>query len=225
MGTARIVIDAESTDETVNIARGLGAQVIVRPWRSFLEAREYALSLVRTPFAFFLDADEALDDELRAAILAAEPAEDLAAYRILRLNLFCAQAIYGAGWYPEYVVRLFRSGRVHLEAHPATASGAPLHERVVADGTLADLPGTLVHDSYPSVASYWRKFARYTALEAATLATSPIDLLKTIIVAALRFVWLLVGRRAMFDGWRGFIVAFGSALYPVAAHWKALRRA
>ena len=209
----------------MRIAHGMGAQIIVRPWQGFVEARSYALGLVQTPLALFLDADEVLDATLCAAILAAEPPPSLAAYRMLRINRFCGKPIRGAGWYPEYLTRLFRPARVRIEAHPATGSGAALHERIVADGPVADLPGAIVHDSYPSIASYWRKFDHYTTIEAAALETSPRLVARAALIAVLRFGWLLFGRRAILDGWRGLVVAFGSALYPLAAHWKALRHA
>ena len=196
----------------------------MRPWQSFLEARAYALGLVHTPLALFLDADEALDATLRAAILEAEAPPDLAAYRMLRINVFCGKPMRGAGWYPEYLTRLFRPAHVRLEAQPAAGSRAALHERIVADGPVADLAGAIIHHSYPTVQSYWSKFDRYTSIEGAALETSPRILARTAFVAVLRFGWLLLGRRAIFDGWRGLVVAFGSALYPVVAHWKAGRR-
>jgi glycosyltransferase involved in cell wall biosynthesis len=57
--SAMVIVDTGSTDETVAIAKGFGAQVECFAWNNdFSAARNYALSLVRTPWALWLDADD-----------------------------------------------------------------------------------------------------------------------------------------------------------------------
>ncbi|MGH7728194.1 MAG: glycosyltransferase, partial [Vulcanimicrobiaceae bacterium] len=95
----RLVVDAESTDRTVAVARAAGAEVIVRPWPGFVAARREALAFVQTPWTLMLDADERLDSALAAAILAADGAS--AGYRMRRTTFFCGRAIVGCGWGEE----------------------------------------------------------------------------------------------------------------------------
>ena len=65
-----LVLDACSRDHTVQFARGCGrAKSSQREWTDFVDARRFALAHVRTPWALMIDADEALDDVLRDAIL------------------------------------------------------------------------------------------------------------------------------------------------------------
>lgn len=73
IGSPLLVIDAESQDATVEIARAHGATVVVRPWAGFVTTRSFALTHVATPWTFMLDADESLDFELAAVLRALEP--------------------------------------------------------------------------------------------------------------------------------------------------------
>jgi glycosyltransferase involved in cell wall biosynthesis len=215
------VLDAESVDPTAAIARAAGANVECRPWTGFVEARRYALTRVTTGWTLMLDADEALDAALRAAIAAARG--DVDAYYVRRITSFCGRRIRTAGWSNEKLIRLFRTASIRLEAH-SVVGAADLHERWVSDGARGDLAGAIVHDSYPTLASYREKFARYTAIEAAALNGSAGGLLGAVALGPARFGWALLRYGGWRDGWRGVFVAASSAAYPVAVQWKALRR-
>ncbi len=173
------VLDAESRDATAATAREWGARVETRHWEGFVGARRHALAGVRTPWTLMLDADELIDEELRAAILAAR--EDADGYRLRRVTLLCGRPVRTAGWSGERLLRLFRTDRARVEPNSVTGR-AELHERWLVDGPVEDLAGTLVHDSYPTLASYRAKFARYTDIEAAAIAPSRRALLRAFAV-------------------------------------------
>src|SRR5437773_2363769 len=86
-----LVIDHASTDRTREIARERGAQVIERPWEGFVAGRRFALTQVRTPWTLMIDADEALDDRLRAAII--EAGEVCNGYLIARTTFYCGRPL------------------------------------------------------------------------------------------------------------------------------------
>jgi glycosyltransferase involved in cell wall biosynthesis len=212
------VLDAGSRDHTVQFARAAGADVVQRAWTGFMDARRFALSQVRTPWALMLDADEALDDVLCDAILAASPEAD--AYRVRRTTYFCGKPM--RIWRNEPLLRLFRTDRVTLEAHPAAAKAAPLHEAWQSSGRVGELDGTLLHYSYPDVAAYRAKYDRYTSLEAQNMKGSLAALVAAAFSGIGRLGWLLAARGAIFDGPRGWYVAYRSAFYPAVAARKAL---
>lgn len=214
------VLDACSRDHTVQFARGAGAEVVQREWTDFLDARRFALARVKTPWVLMLDADEALDDVLRDAIERADPGVD--GYRVARTTYFCGRPM--RLWRGEPLLRLFKRDRAHLEAAPATEADAALHERWVGDGSAGDLPGVLLHYSYPDVSTYRKKFAEYTAIEAQGSQPSLTALLAAFARGAIRFPYFLFFKGALLDGLRGIYVAYGSARYPVAVAWKALLR-
>lgn len=221
-GVRTLVVDAESSDATRALAEGAGARVVVRPWEGFVAARRAALAMVETPWVLFLDADERLDAALREAVLAA-PA-DAVGYELLRTTEFCGRPMHCAGWADEPVLRLFRRDGVHLEARPAAGGTAELHERWVAEGPVGRLSGCLEHRSYPTIADYRRKFARYTSTEAGGITPSPVRALTAAAIAVARLGWLYLGRGGWRDGWRGAYVCLMSALYPAVVQFRALRR-
>ncbi len=219
-----LVIDAQSTDATVELARAHGAAVEVRPWAGFVATRCYALGRVQTPWSLMLDADEALDDKLPAALLAAAPSEATAGFRLPRTTFFCGRPIGGCGWGDDRPLRLFRTARAQLVARPASGGAAELHEAWEVDGAVGELAGTILHHSYPTMRSYRVKFARYTAIEAAGLHFNLASLTRTAARAAVRAPWLYIGRGGWRDGWRGAFIALASAAYPVVAVLKSRRR-
>ncbi len=220
-GAQLYVLDAESDDATAAIAQRSGATVERRRWTGFVDARRHALSRVHTRWTLMLDADEALDPALRAAIEAAP--DDVDAFAMRRITTFCGRRIRTSGWSNEKLVRLFRTASIRLEAH-SVGGGADLHERWVSDGVIGRLPGAILHDSYPTVASYREKFARYTGIEAAAVRGSITALAAAVVVGLARFPWAVIRYGGWRDGWRGGFVAASSAAYPVVVQWKALRR-
>lgn len=217
-GIGVFVLDAGSVDHTVQFARGAGARVVQREWTDFVDARRFALSQVTTPWTLMLDADEALDDVLRDAVLGAS--EDSDAYRMRRTTYFCGKPM--RIWKDEPLVRLFRTDRAALQAHPAAASDALVHEAWTCDGRVGDLNGSLLHYSYPDASTYRVKYDRYTTLEAESLRPSPLRLLAAACACVPRLAWLLFVRGAVLDGPRGWYVAYRSAVYPAVAARKAL---
>lgn len=219
------MLDAGSEDDTVAVARRTGATVLERRWTNFVDARTFALDNVRSPWTFMLDADEQLDQRLREAIEEAEPdARAIEGYRIRRATRFCGEVVRAFGWDQEMLLRMFRTDRGVVAAHPVAGGRAALHERWSVPGTVEALDGTLIHDSYPERSSYERKYARYTSLEAAGLNPNVGQLMLSAILAPLRFVWMMGPRGGFRLGRRGAYIAFWSALYQTTVQWKALRR-
>jgi glycosyltransferase involved in cell wall biosynthesis len=220
------VVDAESTDATVALARAHGAEVVVRPWEGYVATRRRALREVTTPWTWMLDADEYADAELVAAVAALDPADTAHdAYAVVRDTMLAGRVVRACGWSGERLVRIVRTERATLVARPAAGGTADLHEHWVVPGAVGTLPGRLVHESYPTYASYFAKFARFTSIEAAGAPRSLARLLRAALAAPIRFARGLLGHGALLDGPRSWFVAYWSALYPIVVAWKALRGA
>lgn len=220
---AAIVYDAQSSDDTATIASRLGARVVVAPWRGFSEARQTAASLVRTSWTFMIDADERLSPELAAELADLKAPADVVAFSVPRRTRFCGRWVRSAGWWPDRLIRLFRPGRVSLAAR-GHGSAQSIHEHWVAAGPVGELRHPLDHDSYPTIASYRTKFARYTSLEARGRSASLGAAIAATAVVPVRATWFLLGRGGLLDGWQGVYVSIGGALYPAAVAFKALQR-
>ena len=108
-----LVIDSESTDRTREIAEGLGARVIVRPWPVFSAQKQFGTDEAAFDWVLSLDADERISPKLRDEILAikhaAEPSAD--GYKMPRLAYYMGRPIRYCGWYPDWQLRLFDRGK------------------------------------------------------------------------------------------------------------------
>src|SRR5580704_13852985 len=132
----RIVVDCGSDDGTVDIARGKGARVEHHDWIGFGPQKNFALSLATGDWVLSLDADERVTPELAAAIAvaiaggAAQGTVD--GFELPRISSFCGRPMRHSGWFPDYVLRLFRRGKGRFD-------DAMVHERVICDGTVKRL--------------------------------------------------------------------------------------
>ena len=155
-----IVVDSESTDDTVAIARRFTDHVIVRPWPGYIAQKNFAAEQARHDWIFSLDADERVTPELAAEIgtlLAGAPGA--AGYRVPRVTFHLGRWMRSTDWYPDYQLRLYdrRRGRW---------SGRHVHESVKADGPVRDLRGELQHYAYRDLAHHFQTIDRYTTLAA-----------------------------------------------------------
>src|SRR5690606_26611411 len=105
-----VVIDSGSSDDTLDICRELGAKVSVTDdWPGFGPQKNRALDAAAGDWLFNIDADEwvtpKLAEEIRGAITGGSAA---AAFALPRRSSFCGRYMRHSGWWPDYVVRLFR---------------------------------------------------------------------------------------------------------------------
>jgi glycosyltransferase involved in cell wall biosynthesis len=204
-----VVVDAESTDDTVSIARRYTDRVIVRPWPGYVDQKNFAASQARNDWIFSLDADERVPPALAAeikALLAAGP--PCAGYRVPRVNHFLGRWIRTTDWYPDYQLRLYDRRR-------ARWAGRYVHESVRADGEVGRLRTDLEHYSFRDVAHHVRTINRYSSLAARQMfedgrRAGPLRIVLHADAAFLRNYLLRGGFR---DGTAGLVVSMLNAYY------------
>ena len=214
-----LVYDALSSDATVEIARSLGASIVQAPWQGFVHAREAAAALVQTPWTFMLDADELVTPDLEAELVSIEPRAEVDGYSVPRRNHFCGRWVRSGGWWPDRLVRLFRTGRARLVARGESQHG--VHETWEPQGACVELRSAIDHYSYDSIASYRRKFALYSALEARGRKPNLGRVIATWLMVPIRFGWYWIRRGGILEGWRGAFVCAGNATYPAVVASKS----
>jgi glycosyltransferase involved in cell wall biosynthesis len=197
-----IVVDSVSSDATVDICRELGAQVHLHEWPGFGMQKNRALSYATHEWIFSIDADERVTPELQSQLINAMYEDNEDGFYVPRLSQFCGKFIHHSGWYPDYVLRLFRRTKGRF-------SDDMVHERVILEGTAGRLSSPLLHYSYLNEADVQRKteqYARAGAMQmfesgkAATLADAPLR-------AGWAFVRTYCLRLGFLDGIAGFNVA------------------
>lgn len=204
-----VVVDAESTDKTVQIAREFTDRVFCRPWDGFVAQRRFAVEQARGDWLLVLDADEEVSPALRDEILAVlERGGDPVAYRVPRRNLFWGRWVRHGGLYPDWQFRLVRRG------HARYAERA-VHEALEVAGPVGRLRGALVHRSYRDVADFLARADRYATLAAedAVRAGRRAGIHDLVLRPLGRFLGMYVVRLGFLDGWRGFLLATLYAYY------------
>jgi len=151
-----IVVENESSDDTVDRARAAGATVISPKFTTIGAARNNAINRAQTPWILVVDADERCTDELAAEIqkVIANPGGH-SAFRVPRRNYFLGKEIKHGGWGSDKPLRLFKR-ELRYNANL-------VHEHVdVTNGTVGEVKGSLLHYTYTSLDQYFEKFDRYS---------------------------------------------------------------
>ncbi len=205
-----LVVDSGSTDQTAEIAARAGARVVTQQFRDFAEQRNFALSLVTTPWVLFVDADERVSPELAAEVCRATAA-GYAGYWVPRKNLILGRWVRGGGWWPDYQLRLFRVGLGRYDPD------WPVHEVVRIEGPVGRLENPLVHINYTTVGEVFAKQAQYARLEALRLARRGVRprLHRFITFPVREFYRRFVSLRGYRDGWVGLLLATAMAWQAV----------
>jgi glycosyltransferase involved in cell wall biosynthesis len=61
-----IVVDGRSQDQTVKVAKQLGARVFVRDWTNYSDQKNFGNQKASSPWILSLDSDERVSPDLRA---------------------------------------------------------------------------------------------------------------------------------------------------------------
>jgi glycosyltransferase involved in cell wall biosynthesis len=161
-----IVIDAESSDDTVAIARQFTNRVYVRPWTGYIDQKNHAAGLAVHDWILSLDADERvtphLGDEIRS-LLSSEPTAS--GYRMPRVSFYMGRWMRTTDMYPDYQLRLY-------DRRKARWVGKHVHESVRADGSVGYLKNELQHYPYRDLSEHLARMNRYTTLAARQLSES-----------------------------------------------------
>jgi glycosyltransferase involved in cell wall biosynthesis len=215
-----VVVDAESGDRTVEVARGYTDHVVVRPWEGFGRQKNFALERTTGDWILSLDADEEVSAELRADIVRVLDGEARAdAYAVPRRNIFWGQWVRHGRLYPDWQVRLFRRGHGRFVERD-------VHESIEVRGDVGRLSGPLVHRSYRDVADFLERTNRYTSLAAAEWVRQGrrAGVRDLVLRPAGRFFSMYVLHRGFADGWRGFLLAALYAYYVLIRSVKIWER-
>jgi glycosyltransferase involved in cell wall biosynthesis len=156
-----VVVDSNSTDNTVAIVRDFTDKVIIQKWLGHVAQSQFATDRTANLWVLHLDADErispALRDEIRALDLENSPYD---AYEMPRLHFFMNQWINHSAWYPDHKIRLFRKDL-------CTWGGYAPHDEVKVHGRKKKLKNDLLHYIYRDIAHFAATKNNYSSLTAA----------------------------------------------------------
>lgn len=213
-----IVIDACSTDRTVEIARQYTDKVFLNIWNGFGQQKNLGIEKTMSEWVLIVDADERVSPELRYEIedrLSKHRNDRFAGYQIPRRNYFYGKWIRWGGSYPDYQLRLFRkdSGRYNDVA---------IHENLILDGPIGYLKNHIDHITERCIADHFKKFDNYTTL-AAQEKRKRKKQIKWYDIAfrpIITFIKVYISKQGYRDGLYGLIYGIFASFYTFSKYVK-----
>jgi len=204
-----VVVDSQSTDDTVAIARQHTSRVVVREWPGYVDQKNYAAAQASHDWILSVDADERVTPELAReiqSVLGGTPAN--AAYRMPRVTWHLGRWMRSTDWYPDYQLRLY-------DRRAAEWTGRYVHEAVAVRGAIGQLRSELQHYAYRDIADHLETMDRYTTYAARQMheAGRRAGALQIAGHPPLAFLRNYIAKGGIRDGIPGFIVSAMNSYY------------
>jgi glycosyltransferase involved in cell wall biosynthesis len=160
------VVDSFSSDGTVALAESYGAKVVQHAFENYGAQRNWGIDNlpIKTKWQLHLDADEVMDAELVAAILALPDEPEHAGYFVPRYVRFLGRVLRHGGMSPTWHLRLFRSGVGRCEDRKYDQ-----HFLLAGPGTTGQLPGVMIDDIAMSLSEWTARHNRWADGEVAEM--------------------------------------------------------
>lgn len=214
-----IVVDSHSSDNTVAVARSMGALVFPLDWEGYARTKNAGNKLAANDWILSIDADEVLSPELIESIQKLELKRGQV-YLLDRITNFAGRWIKHCGWYPDWKPRLFHRVDVSWK-------GDFVHEvlNLPSNTRNVRLQGKLFHYSYKSLADHSKRIEKYAHLAARKMQASGKrpGFLKVWLAPSVRFLRTYLIKGGFLDGYAGFIISKRDA-WLVRRKYNILRK-
>lgn len=159
-----VLVDNESEDETVSIARKYGARVISCPRGgiNYSKLRNLGAEKATNEWLFYLDADERSTPAVKAEIEKAILDDHVSGYSFPRRNILLGHPMRFGGWWPDRVLRLIKKSDLK-------GWRGGLHEQPEINGKIGNLDKPLTHITHRDLSSMIAKTNSWSNLEAELL--------------------------------------------------------
>jgi len=218
-----IVVDDESTDRTVKLARKYTDKVISRRMDIEGRHRNWAYAQAKNKWVLSLDADERLTEALKEEVnQILNKATEFVGFTIPRRNLIGSYWLRWGGQYPAAQLKLFRRDKFKWEE-------VQVHPRCFLDGPVGHLKNDIIHYSWRDFTHFFEKVNSQSTLEAkkwiytGRKMSMPHAFWRTLD----RFFRKFIRKKGYKDGFYGFIAALSDSLYQIlsyAKYWEMKRK-
>ena len=216
-----IIVDDMSTDRTLEIYRQYTDKIFLNDSQgSFHKNKNLGIEKTTGDWIFSLDADEIISPELAEEIKQAIKNPGNIGYYISRKNYFLGRWVKGCGWWPNWIIRLFKKG---ITRWPLGVHDTPTIKQKDKVGYLRN---PLIHHTYQSLNQYFEKFNLYTTNLSQQEWERGARINKKNFLSYFFFKSIFYFFRKYFllreykDGFRGFFISFSSALVIFTAYAK-----
>lgn len=216
-----VVVDNQSTDNTVVIAKRFGAKVFSRQNTLMLNVnKNYGFSRATGEWILCLDDDEVIPTELASEIKDKLRRSNIDGYWISRKNIIFGRWITHGIWWPDKQLRLFRRG---LGKYPEKH----VHEYITVTGRTDYLENPFVHYNYDSLGQYLAKMQDiYIVSEVEKLAAAGyrVDWKDALRFPISDFLKLYFAQQGYKDGLHGLVLGLLQAFYSFIIFVKMWER-
>lgn len=201
-GDELIVIDDESTDRTLDIARNYTKKVYVRPLNNnFSNQRNFALNNAHGNWVLFIDSDEFVSEKLKDEILLRIKGGEASGFYLKRIDFMWGKKIIHGEVGEVRLIRLAKrdSGKWH----------GKVHEEWKVGGVTNTLMNPLIHAPHQSVKEFIKEVDLYSTLRAVELeeANSSSNFFLIFMYPIGKFAKNYFLKKGYKDGVAGFIYA------------------
>ena len=199
-----IVVDSESTDQTVEIAHTMGAKVYVQKYLGDGPQKDYGVNFAKNDWILSIDADERLDDRAVKCIRELDLANAGCDAFALGRKTFVGERWIRV-WYPDDVVRLYDRRRArYLPIKGHSKVDAKRIQRLNCD---------LLHYSYRDYGEMLRRIDKFASRGATIMYEQhrPISVFSPLVHSFGAFLRKYILKRGFLYGLDGLTISVVSA--------------
>jgi glycosyltransferase involved in cell wall biosynthesis len=212
-----VVFDNGSNDATIEIAKQFNSQLHQGNWEGFGKTKMRATTFAKYDWILSLDADEAINKELKQSLQELQLNNERTMYEIRFKNFLGDKEIKYGEWGGDKHIRLFNRKIVHW-------NDAPVHEQLVMpEGTtIKRLKGYVLHQTMKDVEDYKAKTLKYAMLSAEKYFRQGrrTSWFKLRIAPAFNFFNYYILKLGFLDGHAGYTCARMTAWYTFLKYKK-----
>ncbi len=203
-----IIIDSFSTDKTLEILKSYkNVTVFQRKFDSFAQQCNYGLSLINNTWVLSLDADYILSEDLINQLRIFQPNFETKGYSISLIYSVFGKPLRGTILPPRICFYQKKIAHYQDDGHA---------HKVIINGKISQFNSYIYHDDRKSLSRWLWAQDRYMILEVEKILKTPLNQLsladkirkKIILAPFIVFIYCLILKGGIFDGWYGWYYAF-----------------
>ena len=213
-----IVVDSNSTDNTVDIAKKFTPHVYTQKFLGYGKQKNFATEKASHDWIINLDCDERLSDELKKSIMEIKDSIDTADVWYMKRKTYYIYRWLDHCWYPDKKIRLYNKNRARWD-------DADVHENINIGNLISKtLDGDILHYSFDSISDHLKTIDKFTEIGANDLIrkNKSFNVFSPCAHASWTFIKLYLLKKGFMDGFAGLIVATLSFMHVFVKYSKAI---